>query len=63
MVLVEHHMDLILTVADEVTCLAQGAVIARGAATDVLADETVMSVYLGASDVPQADSATEGSQR
>ena len=63
MVLVEHHMDLILTVADEVTCLAQGAVIARGAASDVLADETVMSVYLGASDLPQADSVTEGSQR
>lgn len=62
MVLVEHHMDLILTVADEVTCLAQGAVIARGAAKDVLTDETVMSVYLGTSDSSQMDSVTEGSQ-
>lgn len=62
MVLVEHHMDLILTVADEVTCLAQGAVIARGAAKDVLTDETVMSVYLGTSDSAQVDSVTEGSQ-
>lgn len=47
MILVEHHMDLISAVADEVTCMAQGAVIAHGAPGDVLSDETVMAVYLG----------------
>lgn len=61
MVLVEHHMDLILTVADEVTCLAQGAVIATGTASDVLNDATVMSVYLGTSESSQVESLTEGS--
>ncbi|WP_198165457.1 branched-chain amino acid ABC transporter ATP-binding protein/permease [Nocardia fusca] len=60
MVLVEHHMDLISTVADEVTCLAQGTVIAHGTASDVLTDETVMAVYLGASDSSQVESFTEG---
>lgn len=62
MLLVEHHMDLILTVADEVTCLAQGAVIANGTASDVLTDETVMTVYLGATAPSQADALTEGGQ-
>ncbi|MCX0275220.1 branched-chain amino acid ABC transporter ATP-binding protein/permease [Nocardia zapadnayensis] len=60
MVLVEHHMDLISTVADEVTCLAQGTVIANGTASDVLTDETVMAVYLGASGSSQVESFTEG---
>ena len=62
MILVEHHMDLISTVADEVTCLAQGTVIAHGNASDVLSDESVMAVYLGAADSPPAESLTEGSQ-
>jgi branched-chain amino acid transport system permease protein len=62
MILVEHHMDLISTVADEVTCLAQGTVIAHGTASDVLSDESVMAVYLGAADSPPAESLTEGSQ-
>ena len=55
-------MDLISTVADEVTCLAQGTVIAHGTASDVLSDESVMAVYLGAADSPPAESLTEGSQ-
>lgn len=63
MILVEHHMDLISTVADEVTCLAQGTVIAHGTASEVLTDETVMAVYLGTTDAVQAESFSEGSQR
>lgn len=47
MILVEHHMDLIAAVADEVTCMAQGAVIAHGSPSEVLSNETVMAVYLG----------------
>lgn len=60
MILVEHHMDLISAVADEVTCLAQGSVIAHGTASDVLTDETVMAVYLGAVEPAEADSITNG---
>lgn len=61
MVLVEHHMDLISSVADQVTCLAQGSVIAHGTASEVLTDDRVMSVYLGASSSPHADALAEGS--
>ncbi|WGY00447.1 branched-chain amino acid ABC transporter ATP-binding protein/permease [Nocardioides sp. QY071] len=61
LILVEHHMDLISTVADEVTCMAQGAVIAHGSASEVLTDETVRAVYLGTSGVSsQPETTYEG---
>ena len=63
MILVEHHMDLISAVTDEVTCMAQGAVIARGTPSEVLSDSTVMDVYLGEHSQSRDHVATEGGQR
>lgn len=63
MILVEHHMDLISAVTDEVTCMAQGAVIARGTPSEVLSDSTVMDVYLGERSPSRDHAATEGGQR
>ncbi|KRB77768.1 hypothetical protein ASE01_06120 [Nocardioides sp. Root190] len=47
MVVVEHHMDLVSRVADVVTCMDQGRLLARGTAAEVLADERVVAAYLG----------------
>jgi sulfate-transporting ATPase len=46
--IVEHRMDLVRSICDEVTVLAAGSVIARGAPTEVLADSGVLEAYLGA---------------
>ncbi|MBF4160793.1 branched-chain amino acid ABC transporter ATP-binding protein/permease [Nocardioides acrostichi] len=47
LVVVEHHMDLVASVADVVTCMAEGRVLARGTAAEVLADQEVVAAYLG----------------
>lgn len=57
MILVEHHMDLVSEVADEVTCMDQGALLSRGSAQEVLADPAVITAYLGVTD--PADSGDE----
>ncbi|MGV9947882.1 ABC transporter permease subunit [Rhodococcus aetherivorans] len=44
---VEHRMDLVRSVCDEVTVLASGSVIARGAPEEVLDDSCVLESYLG----------------
>lgn len=48
--LVEHRMDLVRSICDEVTVLAAGEVIARGAPEEVLNDSRVLESYLGISD-------------
>ena len=53
LVVVEHHMDLVSRVADDVTCMDQGGLLARGNATQVLADPAVITAYLGASVGPE----------
>jgi branched-chain amino acid transport system ATP-binding protein len=45
--LVEHKMDIILSVSDRVTVLRLGAVIAEGTPTEIAADPLVRSAYLG----------------
>lgn len=50
LVVVEHHMDLVARVADTVTCMEQGGLLARGTAQQVLSDERVISAYLGRPD-------------
>lgn len=47
LVVVEHHMDLVTRVSDEVTCMAQGRRLAHGRPLDVLEDEKVVAAYLG----------------
>jgi len=43
----EHDMDIVFGMAETITVLHQGRVIADGPASDVRADDAVMSVYLG----------------
>jgi len=47
-VLIEHHMELALGVADRVTVLHRGGVISEGTPDDIRADPEVQAVYLGA---------------
>jgi branched-chain amino acid transport system ATP-binding protein len=43
----EHDMDVVFTVADRITVLHQGRIIADGAPASVRADAEVQRVYLG----------------
>jgi branched-chain amino acid transport system ATP-binding protein len=47
---VEHDMDVVSAVSDEVICMAEGEVIARGTPGQVAADERVVHAYLGGSE-------------
>jgi len=48
--LIEHDMDVALTLADRITVLHQGRVLAEGTREEVHADPRVTEIYLGASD-------------
>ncbi|MBK6006638.1 ABC transporter ATP-binding protein [Ramlibacter ginsenosidimutans] len=50
MMLVEHDMDAVFTLADHLTVMVNGQVIASGAPADVRANPDVQSAYLGAED-------------
>ena len=47
LVLVEHDMDVVFTLADRVTVLVNGAVMATGTPEEVRRDAGVRSAYLG----------------
>jgi branched-chain amino acid transport system ATP-binding protein len=46
-VLVEHHMDLVMRVCDEIVVLNFGEVVATGTPDEVRADPVVLDAYLG----------------
>ena len=58
MVVIEHDMPLVSSIADELVCLHLGRVIARGRPESVLLDEAVLASYLGSDDVTVRRSGT-----
>jgi branched-chain amino acid transport system ATP-binding protein len=46
-VLVEHHMDLVMSVCDRITVLDFGKVVADGPPDEVRDDPAVVDAYLG----------------
>ena len=47
LVLIEHDMDLALSLVDRVVCLHNGHVIAQGTPDQIRHDDAVQEVYLG----------------
>ncbi len=60
MVVIEHDMPLVRSIADEILALDLGVVIVRDTPDAVLHDPRVVSSYLGTSDVAMARSGTQG---
>ncbi len=47
-ILVEHRMDLVMSISDFITVMHQGCILAEGTPREIAADETVQRAYLGA---------------
>jgi branched-chain amino acid transport system ATP-binding protein len=46
-VIIEHDMEVVFEIADDITVMAQGAILASGQPADIAADERVREAYLG----------------
>lgn len=53
--LVEHDMDLVMEVSDEVIVLSSGKIIAEGTPRQIQNDEAVITTYLGEREIDDAD--------
>ena len=47
LVVIEHHMDLIMAVANRIVVLDQGRFLATGTPREIQTDERVLEAYLG----------------
>lgn len=62
-ILVEHDMDVIMSISDWIVCFAEGSVIAEGRPDDIRSNEAVIDAYLGARRaLPTDDAAQEAMQ-
>ena len=55
LLVIEHDMDAVFALADRVSVLVQGRIVATGAAAEVAADERVREAYLGVPPGPPRD--------
>ncbi len=46
-VIIEHDMEVVFEIADDITVMAQGSVLTSGSPTEIAADERVREAYLG----------------
>ncbi|MGE0565882.1 MAG: ABC transporter ATP-binding protein [Pseudolabrys sp.] len=46
-VIIEHDMSVVFEIADDITVMAQGAILAQGGPREIAADERVKEAYLG----------------
>jgi branched-chain amino acid transport system ATP-binding protein len=46
-VIIEHDMEVVFEIADDITVMAQGAILASGSPREIAADERVREAYLG----------------
>jgi branched-chain amino acid transport system ATP-binding protein len=46
-VIIEHDMEVVFEIADHITVMAQGAILASGSPSQIAADERVREAYLG----------------
>ena len=59
-ILIEHDMEVVFEIADDITVMAQGAVLASGSPKQIAADERVREAYLGR---PEDEDYTEEAAR
>ena len=46
-ILVEHNMNVVMSISDRITVMHQGQVLAEGTPTEIAANQTVQTAYLG----------------